>query len=640
MVESASPRNGIFAAGWCGHRGWVLWIAVALLTTILSGAGWIGRGGPIRRDPTADAFWQAGRPAAIAVHEGRSIVRVATPASGSDVLVVVSALARSRGPFPIQLTARPASSASYPELVDDGPQRAPARIEKPAADRKIDSEPQHCLPPGERTFHMLVRDGDAAISSNYTAVRGVLKGVGRQVQVYVAREDLEKVSTSLIQELIVTFDDRIHPLLAGRVGTASDVDGDGRFTILLSSWLDYLGGGRYPVDGFVRIADLDAAYQCPLSNKCDMMYLNAGVKAGPHMWTVVAHEYMHAVVFSQKSLRGASGSRQFADEEGWLDEAMAHLAEDLSGFSTSNIDYRVSAFLTNPERYQLVVDDYLGADLFRSHGNRGSTYLFLRWCVDRYGVDLLSALVHSRLTGAANLESATGSSFAALYRRWSLALFLSGLERSGDGGEGSEDRFRSINTRAPCAQWELAGPRFTRVAPDGTADAWMARGTSSHFAVVESSPTGAVEVEVNGPADAQLQVTVVPLDADLPRLDLKVSKVRGPAGELRLRARVKERHGMPVRLSAISWEPLTPSVNPRSTSFRCGRLDMLGIAAAFGTSALKAGGELSSRPIPLPGVSPGNGPLVIKVIGTDEKGRRIAAWADVDVEPWHLADQP
>ncbi len=50
--------------------------------------------------------------------------------------------------------------------------------------------------------------------------------------------------------------------------------------------------------------------------------------------------------FSQKSLKGASGGRRMMDEEGWLDEAMGHLAEDLNGFSMSNIDYRVSAFLT------------------------------------------------------------------------------------------------------------------------------------------------------------------------------------------------------------------------------------------------------------------------------------------------------
>ena len=114
-----------------------------------------------------------------------------------------------------------------------------------------------------------------------------------------------------------------------------------------------------------------------------------------------------------------------------------------------------------------MVDDYYAADLFRSHGSRGSTYLFLRWCVDRYGADLLSALVHSRLRGAANLEAATGSTFADLYRRWSLALFLSGLEPSRDKAGLPEDGFRSINMRAPCEDWELAGPRFTRVTADG-----------------------------------------------------------------------------------------------------------------------------------------------------------------------------
>ena len=146
---------------------------------------------------------------------------------------------------------------------------------------KTEPAPARGLPALERVFHMMVRDGDAGISSNYTAVHGVLKGVGREVQVYVAQEDIENVSSGLIQDLIVTFDDRIHPLMARQVGTARDVDGDGRFTILLSSWLDHLGGGRYPVDGFVRVADLDPAYRHPFGNQCDMMYLNAALEAGP-----------------------------------------------------------------------------------------------------------------------------------------------------------------------------------------------------------------------------------------------------------------------------------------------------------------------------------------------------------------------
>ena len=144
---------------------------------------------------------------------------------------------------------------------------------------------------------------------------------------------------------------------------------------------------------------------------------------------------------------------------------------------------------------------------------------------------------------------------------------------------------------------------------------------------------GAVEIDVAGPPAAELQVTVVPLGATLPRLDLAVSTVRGPGGELRLRARVKERNGVPVRLSALSWEPVMPAPNPHATGFRCGRLDMLGIAAAFGTSAVTGSGELSSRSIPLPGVSASSRPLAVKVIGTDDNGRRIAAWAEIDTEP-------
>ena len=238
---------------------------------------------------------------------------------------------------------------------------------------------------------MMVRDGDVSSPSNYAGIRSVLRGVGRRVQVYVAAEDLDRVHDELIEDLIMTFDDRIYPLASTRFGTARDVDGDGRFTILLSSWLDHLGGGRFAVDGFVQVADLDPAFRSPFGNQCDMMYLNTELKAGPHLRTVVAHEYMHAVVFSQKTLRRRPGAGTRVEEEGWLDEAIAHLAEDLNGFSTSNIDYRVSAFLTGPERYQLVVDDYYAEDLFRSHGNRGSTYLFLRWCADRYGPDLVTA---------------------------------------------------------------------------------------------------------------------------------------------------------------------------------------------------------------------------------------------------------
>ena len=106
----------------------------------------------------------------------------------------------------------------------------------------------------------------------------------------------------LLEDLVTTFDDQIVPVAARSVGLAHDIDGDGRFTVLISSWLGRLGNGRHAVDGFVRVTDLDPLYSPPFGNRCDMMYLSTGLKPGPHLRTIMAHEYMHAVVFSQKSL--------------------------------------------------------------------------------------------------------------------------------------------------------------------------------------------------------------------------------------------------------------------------------------------------------------------------------------------------
>ncbi len=477
---------------------------------------------------------------------------------------------------------------------------------------------------------MMVRDGDASSPSNYIAIRGVLKGVGRKVQVYAAAEDFDQVGQELVSDIIKTFDDRILPLTSARFGAARDVDRDGRFTILLSSWLDHLAGGRYAVDGFVRVADLDTSFRAPFGNRCDMMYLSTGLKSGPYLRTVLAHEYMHAVIFSEKTLRGERASRDGPEEEGWLDEAMAHLAEDLHGFSTSNIDYRVSAFLACPERYQLVVDDYYAADLFRSHGNRGSTYLFLRWCAERHGPDLVSRLVHSSLRGTANLEAATGSTFAGLYRRWSLSLYQSGIEGEVKAPKTAARDVTGLAALKPLDDREQGGPRCTRVGALHPSDRWTALGTSSHFIIVEGSPSGAVEIEVSGPPEAELQVTALPLEVDSPRLELTVRKIQDPAGGSSLRARIKERNGVPLRLTSISWEPLSPGPSIRSGGLRGGRLGQVETAAAFGSEFLAAAGELTSGPIPLADLCARSGPLVVKVVGRDARGKLVAAWADLE----------
>jgi hypothetical protein len=594
-------------------RGWAVVVLALVLTKARAGSP-----EPLPDRSSSDSS-RVGRPLAVQVRGGRSSFDVSASGSDGPTLVIVSALAKARGPFPIGLVARSTGKPKSVELAPEVTTRLP-RLDLP----KLAPGPMPVsgLPPERRTFHLLARGGDVSVASNYLAVDGQLRAVGRWVQVYVDLQDRDIVEASTLRDLVTTFDESIFPEAAARFGPAIDVDRDGRFTVLFSSWLTRLAGGKVSVDGFVRGADLDSTLVEPFGNRCDMMYLSTSLKAGPHLRTIVAHEYTHAVTFSRKALaRGGAG----LEEEGWLDEALAHLVEDSHGFSTSNIDYRVSAFLSRPESYRLVVDDYYAADLFRSHGNRGATYLFLRWCVDRYGPGLVDLLVRSEFRGVASLEAATGATFADLFRRWTVALFLSGL----DPASSPEGAYRSIDPRGELEEWVLAGPRASSVSAGQPSDSWLAEGTTTHYVLVDGFPPGAVSVEVTGPPEAEIQVTMVPLPSGLGRPKLKVRPQSSPEGEIRVRAEVSEQDGTPVRLGALTWEPLVPADDPRRSGFRRGGLDMLGIASVFGTSALPAHGKLRSRAFPIAGLRASDGPVVFKAVGTDARGRRVAAWTIV-----------
>ncbi|WP_435017351.1 hypothetical protein TA3x_004957 [Tundrisphaera sp. TA3] len=582
--------------------------------------------GPCRLAPgAAPASPGVGRPMPIAVRDGHASFDL--PASGRDgkTLVIVSALGDGVGPFPIRLSTRAVAKARPAEVLPDPVGSLPLRDAPhpgpiPAAPATI--------PPSVRSFHLLAKDGDVTQAASYGVVEGHLRAYGLRVQVYVDKDDVDRVDVATLRDVVATFDEKIYPVAALRFGVPRDVDGDGRFTVLFSGWLAKLAGGKVSLDGFTRGADLDLVLPAPLGNRCDMMYLNTTLKAGPHLRTVMAHEYTHAITFSRKVLAPAARGVQGTEEEGWLDEALAHLVEDAHGFSRSNLDYRVSAYLSQPERYRLVVDDYYGEDLFRSHGNRGATYLFLRWCVDRYGPGLLDALIRSERRGRPGLEAATGMPFAELFRRWTVALYTSGLDPAAD----ADGSYRSIDPRAELEDWILAGPRASTVRPGGL-DLWDAGGTTAHYAIVAGAAGEATRVEIDGPAAADMQVTAVSLPPGLGRPELTVRPAMAPGGTIGFRASVVERDGTPIRLGALAWEPLVPASNPRAAGFGRGGIDMLGIARAFGTSALPARGTLASRPIPMAGVLDGQGPLVFKAVGTDSGGRRVAAWAIMAPHP-------
>jgi hypothetical protein len=114
------------------------------------------------------------------------------------------------------------------------------------------------------------------------------------------------------------------------------------------------------------------------------------------------------------------------------------------------------------------------------------------------------------------------------------------------------------------------------------------------------------------------------------RLEMKTSTTTAVDGDLRLKVTIREQNNQPVRLTGLAWEPLTPAADSQAREFRHGQLDTIGIASSFGATEIAGGSSLQSRAIRLGGVHPGTGPLILKLVGTDTKGRRVAAWQEID----------
>jgi hypothetical protein len=445
----------------------------------------------------------------LAVTDGRC--DFVMPAGGVEdrYLLVVGSTALGKGPFRVTVRAertdRPASlplaginpTADFRNRVNDTADRL-ARIRK---ERKDEPEAASADPPRRRTFYLFVKEDEFFKPDSYEEVAADLRAVGKHCQVYVDREHTDRDALQpTIDDAVKTFDESVFPLARKALGRCLDVDRDGRFTILFSPKLSRMSAGKVRLEGFVRGADFFRDRAAPFGNRCDLMYLNTDLKPGNYLRGIIAHEYTHAVVFSEHVLGDYLPAKERVDEESWLNEGLAHLAEDLHGFGWANLDHRVAAFLGRPEQYPLVVADYYADRVWRSAGHRGAAYLFVRWCADAYGEDVAGRFVQSSLRGVANLEAATREPFANLFREWTAALAVSG---TGIEVEGVRP-LRRIDLRGKLGEEQLTGPHFRDLAADGSAEVELAATSAAYFRV----PAG-VRVAIETAPDAGLQVTLI-----------------------------------------------------------------------------------------------------------------------------------
>lgn len=502
----------------------------------------------------------------------------------NEYLLVVSSLGDSLVDYEITISAAPAPSAAalaghanvhplghQPARITmpPGPYRPVGRLRKLATRRTNRSRPAagqrpwltadpHAdgpfrlvkLRPHEdqqpaldtRVFYIHVTNGPLNDPDQYVAVVGRRIAAGSVVDIYLdSRERVANLDDGLAEFIVRAIERQIGPALAEQFGSCHDINGDGRFAVLLTPWLSQLQGGRTRLKGFVRSTDFDANGPSPFSNRCDMLYLNSELSPGGDLQALIAHELTHAISLCERAR--FSDRLGAAPEDDWLNEGVAHIAENLLSDSWDNLDHRIHDYLEAPHRYPLAVADYYGAGLWRNHGCRGATYLFMRWCVDTFDNELLRRLVQTPSVGRRNLELASGNRFEDLFRSWTIALAES---RSGSPDESftaadnvarpsiapirsaspgtwltinhrsspSLHPLRSLSLHGTLGEFQLDGPQAALYAATPAAWTTQQRGTTARFIQLQAPHSGRQRFTVQAEPGCRLQLTVIRLAAE------------------------------------------------------------------------------------------------------------------------------
>jgi hypothetical protein len=191
-------------------------------------------------------------------------------------------------------------------------------------------------------------------------------------------------------------------------GEPPDVDGDPRIYLLI---LDIPIG-----TSVVGYFDPQVATHDVPEYRRDVLFIDETFLRRQSYLTrgTVAHELQHLIHW-----------RYDDDEEVWLDEGLSGYAEELAGFPEADPN-AVTQFL---ERPHTSLTDWDFGDATRHYG---VTYLFISFLAQRYGVDLLKALVAEPRNGTAaidaSLATGTGDLFEDAWRAWSTQNVVGGYE--------------------------------------------------------------------------------------------------------------------------------------------------------------------------------------------------------------------
>lgn len=222
------------------------------------------------------------------------------------------------------------------------------------------------------------------------------------------------------------FDGNIFDKINDNFGAPSDVDGDGKITLLVLDIKDgFSGTGGFVAGYFDPINEFDTS-SYPDSNEADMLYMdcNPSVAGSDGFNETMAHELQHLVNFNEKVF--VQGSSTGFDT--WINEGMSSAAEKI--YSGAQIQWKID-YYNDDENLDIVRgqnfvnwgDTYYNSDL----GNYATVYLFFQWLSIHGGGDSVYKKIMDNTSDTYQavydeMAVATGcADFSELLRSWFIA---------------------------------------------------------------------------------------------------------------------------------------------------------------------------------------------------------------------------
>jgi hypothetical protein len=290
------------------------------------------------------------------------------------------------------------------------------------------------------------------------------------------------------------FDSQIWGTDTDNFGVPTDIDNNGNRIILFftravnelspENSTSFVGGFFYGRDLLYKDnPSLQGTFKCPGSNEGELFYLLAADPAGTvnhNVWSVdrvktitpgtVSHEFQHLINFGRHLWINPTDFSAF--EETFLDEGLAHAAEELNFYAATGLNPRTNldaaAATSNFAAYSSFEDQnarrfrsYLkNPDLYPPYSVLADTSLSVRggiWSFLRYATDQRNSTVPEKTTwfqlvnpttdvqGINNLKAVFGNDLLSQMRDWAVANYL---DDAGTANTNQAYKHLSWNTRS------------------------------------------------------------------------------------------------------------------------------------------------------------------------------------------------